>query len=940
MQQDQVYAIVDIEATGGSIGADERIIQIAIILMKNNEVITTFDSYVNPGRSIPRNITKLTGIRNKDVRTAPYFEEIAPIVIRLLDDAIFVAHNVGFDYRFLNEQLHLHDFERLDIPAIDTVELTQILYPTLDSYQLEEIASFLGHDLLEAHDALADAEATVHIFEGLFQRAIQLPLVTLEKLVELAECTTHQTYLFFQTAFEHALTLKAPLADDLVIVNQIALRKPKPYIEQPSSASVLTYPATKAEKLTYLNGEHTYREAQAEMMNLVHEYFQTELSLEKLAIEAPPGIGKSIGYLFPATFTARQGQPVVVSTYTTVLQNQLLEKTMVQLEDALHRKINAVLVKSSQHYLSLSVFERWLKETKGIDSEAYLCMRILVWLTDTESGDLTEINAGSHLDLEFWRDIRVTKNQHVDDHWREFEFYERIKEASKLAEIIVTNHHFLVHDWQSDQPILPNLNHLIIDEAHHFPEVALRSSTVDLSSQELFIQLEKMGSLSNETGINKLLSHLFDQNVISINDLKILNRTVQSINGIWTNLMESLIETFLTLEPLERKDSIYTELEFDLEILTLRQKRWVKNVLRATEEFLHVSQNILNTALKLFNDLNNEHQLTLIELGDVINFLSEWRNKVIQILKGEKGVHNALRWVNFLPEDPERTLQFHLLKWGEENSLIDYLAIHSKVVFTSSTLSYQNSEYYFSEQLKNLPLQFHQLESPFNYGEQVRVMLPEKRIHPRKVSPEEYAPLLAETIGEILKDTKTNSIVLFRSLGVLREVYELLMDNEDLMDHLILAQSISGTRNRIIKNFKRNKPAVILGADSFFEGIDLPDEELELLILTRLPFPAPNTPITRLKTSHLEEQKINPFLGEFLPQAVLKFRQAFGRLIRKKTDKGVMVILDDRFISANYSDIFKNALPQGVDIEIFETEQLSGEIQAFIDSEKSDIKNS
>ncbi|MDN6730617.1 MAG: hypothetical protein L0L39_00405, partial [Atopostipes suicloacalis] len=294
----------------------------------------------------------------------------------------------------------------------------------------------------------------------------------------------------------------------------------------------------------------------------------------------------------------------------------------------------------------------------------------------------------------------------------------------------------------------------------------------------------------------------------------------------------------------------------------------------------------------------------------------------------------ALRWVSYLPEEIEETFQFHLLTWGEENSFIDYLATHSKVVFTSSTLSYQNTVEYFSEQLKNLPLDYHQLESPFDYGKQVRMLLPENSIHPRKIKPDTYAKLLADSIGEIINGTRVNSIILFRSLSLLEEVYHLLLRNKDLKDHLILGQGISGTRNRILKQFKRHQSSIILGADSFFEGIDLPDEELELLILTRLPFPAPNEPLTRLKTNLLKEQSVNPFLGEYLPRAVLKFRQAFGRLIRSKNDRGVMVILDERFLSANYSNAFKEALPKGINFELIENRKIAGELQDFIDEEK------
>src|SRR5699024_9647312 len=236
-----------IEATGGSGGADERIIQFACVLLQNGEVIHTFETYVNPGRNIPHNIKQLTGISNKEVRRAPYFEEVAPIIVRLLEDTIFVAHNVGFDFRFLNEQLRLHDFPMLSIPAIDTVELTQIVYQTLDSFQLEDIAASLGYDLLNAHDALADAKATVYVFKELFKKASKLPLVTLEKLEKLSTSTTHETFLFFKEALSYAKDLKSQLADDLVVVNQIAIKNPDCLDIQEFHSEEKNYPFSKEE---------------------------------------------------------------------------------------------------------------------------------------------------------------------------------------------------------------------------------------------------------------------------------------------------------------------------------------------------------------------------------------------------------------------------------------------------------------------------------------------------------------------------------------------------------------------------------------------------------------------------------------------------------------------------------------------------------------------
>ena len=932
MRPEQIYAIVDIEATGGSVGANERIIQFACVLLQNGEVIHTFETYVNPGRNIPHNIKQLTGISNKDVRRAPYFEEVAPIIVHLLEDTVFVAHNVGFDFRFLNEQLYLHDFPTLNIPAIDTVELTQIIYPTLDSFQLEDIAASLGYDLLDAHDALADANATVYIFKELFKKATTLPLVTLEKLKDLSPSTTHETSLFFKEALNYAKNLKAQLADDLVVVNQIALKNPdylKTVVNHPEK---LNYPTLKTEKEEFLYPDYSYRKDQAEMMDLIYNYLNSDVSLEKLAIEVPPGVGKSLGYLFPAAFIATPKSPIVISTYTTVLQNQLFNESLPMIEKMFNRNIKKTLIKSSEHYLSLSVFERWLKQITAENSEAYLCMRILVWLTETTTGDLSEINAGSHLDLVFWHEIRATKNQYTDDHWKDYDFYERIKEAIKDSEIIITNHHFLAYDWKSDEPVLTNLENLIIDEAHHFSDVATQSNTISLKGTEITTYLEKMGSLANETGIFKFIYYLSEQNIIKKYDMQILARTTSVLNETWNNLYEEIIIYFSQQDLMQRKDSNYIEDEYELDFLTLKQKKWRKNILYNTEEFILTSQKIIKQAYESFDKLSVEYQLLYIELVNLTGYIKDWYHRLQHTLTFDKDSPKPLRWVSFLPDDKEHTFQLHVLKWGANNSLVDYLATHSKVVFTSSTLSFQDSEQYFSGQLKNLPMKFHQLKGPYDYGKQVKLMLPEQRIHPKEIQPSEYPKQLADSIRQILKGVKVNTIILFRSLTILKEVYEILIEDKQLMDYLFLAQSISGTRNRILKNFKRNKPAVILGADSFFEGIDLPDEELELVILTRLPFPSPNTPLTRSKIGYLKQQGIHPFMGELLPQAILKYKQAFGRLIRNETDHGVMIVLDERILSASYSKIFIEALPQGVPMEIYPNEQLGKEIQKFLNN--------
>lgn len=440
-----------------------------------------------------------------------------------------------------------------------------------------------------------------------------------------------------------------------------------------------------------------------------------------------------------------------------------------------------------------------------------------------------------------------------------------------------------------------------------------------------------MGSLNENTGILQLVNQLEKDNVIEAVELLKIVRTTELIKESWESIFQSFLAYYEegTFSP--QRDSQFIENILDIEQLDFKRKRVLKNIDRGLEEFIYVGQKISKYASESFDELSTTNQLLLIELGKLTTFMTSWKQSFQILFDLKKQQTNALRWVSYLPKHIENSFQFHALQWGEGHSLIDYLANHSKVIFTSSTLSYQDSEQYFSDQLKNLPLKFLQLPSPFDYGKQVRVMLPENNINPKNLRNEEYALILAKELTAILKDTSANTIVLFRSLAILREVYEMLSQTDELSDYMLLAQSISGTRNRILKNFKKHQPAIILGADSFFEGINLPEEELELVILTRLPFPAPDTPIMQLKAEYLKKYQLNPFTHEYLPQAVLKFKQAFGRLIRNEADKGVLVVLDERFLTANYSKVFTKALPNGVPIEIYKNNELGIQIQKFIE---------
>ncbi|WP_294976915.1 exonuclease domain-containing protein, partial [uncultured Leuconostoc sp.] len=182
MNANETFVVVDLETTGQSVTRGGRIIQIGMTFIKQRQIIDHFESFVNPGQLIDRNIQQLTHIAQKDVKNAPYFEELAPMLQNLLNDTIIIAHNVNFDYPYLNDEFRRTGFPELTSSAIDTVQLAQILLPTAPGYRLLDLTTYLDITLNNAHRANADAHATALLFLKLWQRAEQLPAVVLKQL--------------------------------------------------------------------------------------------------------------------------------------------------------------------------------------------------------------------------------------------------------------------------------------------------------------------------------------------------------------------------------------------------------------------------------------------------------------------------------------------------------------------------------------------------------------------------------------------------------------------------------------------------------------------------------------------------------------------------------------------------------------------------------------
>ncbi|WP_080146565.1 helicase C-terminal domain-containing protein [Marinilactibacillus piezotolerans] len=929
MKKDQVYAIVDIESTGGSIGTD-RMIQFACILLENGKILESFDTFVNPLKGLPKRIQELTGISPSDLHGAPLFEDLAPLFHSMLEDTIFVAHNVGFDFQFLNEEFARVGLPKLTIPAIDTVELSQVLFPSANSFALQDIAEWLGYDLDRPHNALFDAEATAFLLNQLDDKLHTLPLTTVETLTKLSDYCIAETYLFFQHALEDMKMNPTDLDESLIIVEGIALKNPEVRSKVSEKGSV-TYPEDSKEKQMLLNDHYLVRTTQETMMDAVYQYFKDNLPEKGLAIEAPPGSGKSFGYLLPLIFLAKPEDPVVISTKTTVLQRQIIEETLDKLAKLVPFEINAVSIKGKQHYLSLAQFHQKLSNISTDDIEALFSMRILVWLTETQTGDLDELGIGGNSSHDFWSEIRTGLTDlpvRTIDQWRPFDFYTRLEKQINEAAILVTNHAYLVHDLKKDQPVFAHASKVVVDEAHFFPDIIQDASTDSISFQAFSAIFKQFGTIEKEASIIETLHHLADRSIIKSYQLEAVESNKQVFESEWQEFIEQWLMELSIREADLTRVMKWKEVPIELSQLPLAAKRTLKELTRLVFEVIYIGNHIIEAGLKDDKRLTSIERYNLLQFNDLLAELAERALLLKQVFSQQESKDYA--WVSYFSKNPSGTLRFNRSSSSVKKQILELLKQWTHTLFTSSTLSYNQSIDFFQNQLQLEHLELLSLETTFDYPNQVRVYAPNTLVDIQSAATEAYVEYLADAVVSLTAGVSANTLILFRSMDTLQRVYRVVQKHPSMKEKLVLAQNVSGTKSKLLKQFKKNTSAVLLGADTFWEGIDLPGDALKVVIVTRLPFDSPELPSVKRRHMEMTAARQNPFVEDTLPRAVLRMKQGFGRLIRSNQDKGVFIVLDPRFIESSYASVFKQILPDNVPIERREIEELTHEMKNFL----------
>lgn len=927
------YAVVDIETTGGNVQTGDRIIQFGCVLIENDQIVHQFAVDINPLRTIPKEIERLTGISNQSVAHAPYFEDVAATLANLLNGCIFVAHNIQFDYQFLSEEFVRCGLPPLNQQGIDTVELAQILLPTESSFALNELMNALQIEHKNPHQADSDAYATGELFLLLKRKAQQLPLVTVERLAELAVNCTMDTELFFSMNLEEMRQEVAELPADILIKKGMAIQKKTVSYEQISYREKNEYPVKAKDKEILFQHQFELRNTQIQMMDEIH-YTLKDIEKSHLAIEAPTGIGKTIGYLFPAVYHATKDKPTVISTYTTLLQQQIMQKDIPQLQQIVSFPIQAAILKGKGHYLHLSKFDHLLDEPVHQKLEAVYQMKVLVWLTQTKTGDLEELNLTNY-NHDFWGKIRHRGwlGDEKQDDWYDEDFYLHALKLVQHASLIITNHAYLCHDFQNEVQVLKPFDALIVDEAHHLSEVASQSTANIFRYYDIQKALKWLGKTEDTESLMGILAVLEERATESLKHhlrdidmtLYLLNESLSSLVDEWLlYCRDQIIETdFL-------KDRY--DIPFDEEKSSVKFKRNSKGFLQLMREAALLGIKVVE---RLYNEKERFSQNELHKITEFYDLMTDLENQasVFDTIFNRK-LDQYVTWFSFAEKSPKNSFSVHQMAISNQHFLKKHLVENiSNIIYTGATLEIDGSFDYFQKQIGETHLRTLKLASSYDYAKQVKFWVPKEVTPIKSMNKKRYAEMVVHYLNLVSKNSNENMLVLFTSFETLYEVYEVLKKHPAFSGREIVAQGLSGSRERILKRFFRSQGGILLGADSFWEGVDLPGKSLSIIVVTRLPFESPDRPFVKAKHHWLKKNHVNPFYSDTVPKAALRLKQGLGRLIRSQTDKGVFIVLDERLIHSNFGKKMQQSLPEGILIEEIEETSIEKQLSEFLTDE-------
>jgi ATP-dependent DNA helicase DinG len=935
-----VYVALDLETTGLDPERD-AIMDVGAVKFRGEQVLESFESLVDPGRPIPYGIQQLTGITPDMVKDAPRLGNVLSRLRRLVGDLPVIGHNVSFDLGFLRR----HDLLQANA-AIDTFELASILLPHAGRYSLGILAGDLGITLPATHRALADARVTHALFVALLDQARRLDLTVIQAINRMAarshwslrpifdDLEKQRARTVFTGTLGQQLAAKGTLsaaAGGTELLRELAVdEEPQPLrsTSAPSPLDIDELAATLEEGGLFAQNMPVfeYRRQQVEMLRHVAGAFNDS---RHMMVEAGTGTGKSMAYLLPAIYWAvKNCQRVVIATHTINLQDQLIAKDIPDLQRILPVEFRAAALKGRSNYVCphrVKQFQDSLGTRGGLDREgtsatSYLELRVLsrvlVWLNTTLTGDKQELFLPTGADNAIWRHLCSDPELCPSERCRKENcFFHRARQAAESAHLIVVNHALLLADAAAENRVLPDYRYLVVDEAHHLEDSVTRQlgfSADQRSLERILSDLSEAAGVRRSGFLSAMLRSCRDgvpQAAVGVLQDQVaaghdaVERTGRAVREFFNTVTIFLDEhgpsdndrydRRLRLTPSVRHQPAWDGVEIAWDNLALGLDDVVRALLGLGQWLDSLDDSY---AIDDLEDIRSQLNSYRAQVGTL-------RDQMGTIVMGTEQQDNGdtITWVEMAARTEVVSVHAAPLHVGH---LVQRYLFDAKdsVILTSATLRTEQNFDYLRDRLGAPDLDEAAVGSPFDHEDSVLLYLPTDIPEPNQPH---HQRTLEGALAELVSAIGGRTLVLFTSYSQLKNTARAMQPKLAQDEITVLEQGGGGSRAQLLDRFKTIEHCVLLGTRSFWEGIDVPGEKLSCVAIAKLPFDVPNDPICSARSETYEDG----FYQYSLPNAILRFRQGFGRLIRTRTDRGVVVCCDRRVLSRQYGEAFVRSLP-------------------------------
>ncbi len=911
------FISLDIETTGLEKEHCE-VIEIGAVKYEKGVETGRLSTFLKTTKPLPDFIKQLTHITDEQTEKGMFPKDAFVELQRFVGSQVLLCHNAEFDLPFLAYHFEKYDLFPMSNLYWDTLEIARIYQSFLTNHKLSTVAAFFQLENEEAHRAINDAEITAKILIRELQFIEEyIPVPVNYQLSQIAHLAMMPSALSF-------------FLDKVVEFQRTnALLKKKTSLWKIDNQHLISHTVSDAKPLEindifkqdgFLGKQfpnYEFRPGQLEMAEAVKDSFQKD---EYLLVEAGTGIGKSFAYLIPAIQVAiEKKEKVVISTNTKNLQEQLMGKDLPSICRILPLPFKALLLKGRDNYLCEKRWQEIMFDFGKILNRQELegLLYLVTWREFSQTGDISENGAFDRSRYStLWKKLLADryfcpgKKCASYGHCHLME----LRQEQESANLLIVNHSLLLTDILNENTTLGKYRYLIVDEAHNLPQIASRHLGINLSYGDFssFFSLLSHSGKNQQSGLIPSIHQAAEKSMLPPNKITLVIKLCELITNRLSEGRDMMLELFQYATAIVKDQGTYG-----------------KHRIKKMDDYPHLTD-LFTKALEYWNELDKEvahlhlqmsefnvnqfpdYDSHLANLEGIRNRLTEFENELQKLI--EPDMVNFAYWLENtgFTESAYPTASFNYAPL-EVNELLakSLYSVVDSIVFTSATIAIRGVFKYFVQQMglnlmETKIVRERVVLSPFVFERQSALLiagfLPEPNDH--------FFPAQSiSVLRDVLEASNVGSMVLFTSYKDLNFVYDSLEKELFEKDIPLLAQGKGASRSAILNQFRDHGKGVLLGTSSFWEGIDVQGESLSLLIIYKLPFQVPSEPIVEAYIEKIEKDGKNSFMNYILPNALLKLRQGFGRLIRSKTDRGIVLIMDNRVVTKQYGKYFKEVLP-------------------------------